>query len=86
LKQFPITDCPTGVSEWAWGNGPFADIANFAFVPQSWVARMVNLKFFRRHAVGGHFPAISQPKLWMEDVREFFLGLEEGLDRHRDEL
>lgn len=86
LMQFPTTDCPTGVSEWGWTNGPFSDIANFAFVPEAWVARVVNLKFFRRHATGGHFPAVSQPDLWTEDVKEFFSGLAHQSEERKDEL
>jgi hypothetical protein len=30
--SFPNSKVPTGVSEWNWGNGPFPNIADFAYV------------------------------------------------------
>ncbi|KAH8679540.1 putative epoxide hydrolase [Tricladium varicosporioides] len=70
--QFPITDVPTGVSQWGGKNGPFSEIATFPMPPPSWIERYANLVHFKRYDFGGHWPAISQPDLWVADLRTFF--------------
>ncbi|KAI9151305.1 putative epoxide hydrolase [Paramyrothecium foliicola] len=59
--MFPKSPVPTGISQWGWGNQPFPDVANFPFVPEEWLKRMVNLAYFSRHDSGGHFPAVNEP-------------------------
>ncbi|KAG7053015.1 epoxide hydrolase [Colletotrichum scovillei] len=85
-SHFPHTDVPTGVSQWSMGDGPFPDVGNFGFAPRDWIERSVNLVYFQRHQVGGHFPAVSQPDLWMGDVRAFFSALRMSSSVEKDEL
>ncbi|KAK1623770.1 Alpha/Beta hydrolase protein [Colletotrichum phormii] len=85
-SQFPHTDVPTGVSQWSMGDGPFPDVGNFGFAPRSWIERSVNLVYFQRHQNGGHFPAVSQPDLWMSDARSFFSALRNSSSVKKDEL
>ncbi|KAF4783274.1 hypothetical protein HER10_EVM0008105 [Colletotrichum scovillei] len=54
--------------------------------PRDWIERSVNLVYFQRHQVGGHFPAVSQPDLWMGDVRAFFSALRMSSSVEKDEL
>ncbi|PCG89421.1 Hypothetical protein PENO1_104770 [Penicillium occitanis (nom. inval.)] len=75
VMNFPLSKVPTGVSAWGWGNGPFSEIAHFPFAPEAWIKRTANLVYCKKHDGGGHFPAVSQPTAWVEDVREFFAGL-----------
>ncbi|KAM0356375.1 hypothetical protein ACHAP4_006954 [Fusarium culmorum] len=75
MMTFPKSKVPTGVSEWAFTNGPFPDIAASPLSPRSWIERTTNVVYFNRHDFGGHFPAVSQPKEWLKDVRKFFSGL-----------
>jgi epoxide hydrolase len=46
--------------------------------PQSWVERAVPLRRFSKMPRGGHFAAMEQPELLVEDVRAFFRPLREG--------
>ncbi|KAH8745698.1 Alpha/Beta hydrolase protein [Diaporthe sp. PMI_573] len=69
--NFPSTDVPTGVSQFGNLNGPFKELAKFPLVPRPWVERSANLVFFNRHDKGGHFPALAQPGLFVDDVRAF---------------
>ncbi|KAF2681347.1 alpha/beta-hydrolase [Lentithecium fluviatile CBS 122367] len=70
--SFPKTTVPTGIIEWASPNGPYPKLKDASLVPRSWTERNVNVTFFRQHDFGGHFPAISQPEIWLVDVRDFF--------------
>ncbi|KAJ4247455.1 hypothetical protein NW762_013130 [Fusarium torreyae] len=72
--NFPRTEIPTGVSQWAVGdaNAPFPEIANFNFVPQDWIERLANVRKIYRHDNGGHFPAVNLPQDWTADVLDFF--------------
>jgi hypothetical protein len=54
--------------------------------PKDWVERVVNLVYFKRHDRGGHFPAVSQPELWVQDVREFFSRFDLAAPKGKDEL
>ncbi|KAM0327655.1 hypothetical protein ACHAQA_005948 [Verticillium albo-atrum] len=75
VRAFPKTDVPTGVTQWGSINGPFEELAEFPFAPRSWIERGANLVYFERFAFGGHFPAISQSKLWIGTVQKFFSSL-----------
>ncbi|KAF4957437.1 hypothetical protein FSARC_11312 [Fusarium sarcochroum] len=74
-RTFPKSDVPTGVSEWGSANGPFPELAHFPLTPRSWIERTSNVQYFVQHAYGGHFPAVSHPKEWVQNVRNFFLRL-----------
>ena len=37
-----------------------------------WARMLGNLKFYKRHDSGGHFPAIEKPDVLVSDIREFF--------------
>ncbi|KAM6506876.1 hypothetical protein FALCPG4_018697 [Fusarium falciforme] len=69
--NFKFTDVPTGVSQFGNLNGPFKEIAKFPLVPRPWVERSANLVFFNRHEKGGHFPALAQPGLFVDDIKTF---------------
>ncbi|KAM5346296.1 hypothetical protein ACJ41O_009301 [Fusarium nematophilum] len=69
--DFTFTDVPTGVSQFGNLNGPFEELAKFPLVPRPWVERSANLVFFNRHAKGGHFPALAQPGLFVDDIKAF---------------
>ncbi|KAM0205519.1 hypothetical protein ACHAQI_009079 [Fusarium lateritium] len=75
LQDFSKSDIPTGVTEWSNANGPFPELGSFQSTPRSWIERSTNLVYFTRHSSGGHFPAVSQPKEWVKDVRNFFSEL-----------
>lgn len=79
LQNFQRTEVPTGVSQWGWGPEPYSELAAFPFVPESWTKRVANTTFFRRHERGGHFPAVSQPEAWVQDVHDFFSSLKAEL-------
>ncbi|KFZ17100.1 hypothetical protein V501_01891 [Pseudogymnoascus sp. VKM F-4519 (FW-2642)] len=40
-------------------------------IPQSWAATTGNLVFYRQHDAGGHFAAMEQPKVLLQDIQEF---------------
>ncbi|KAJ9419790.1 hypothetical protein FOXG_06960 [Fusarium oxysporum f. sp. lycopersici 4287] len=73
--SFPKSIVPTGISEWGNGKGSFPELASFQLTPRSWTERSANVVYFARHPSGGHFPAISHPEEWVQDVRNFFSGL-----------
>ncbi|KAM0263239.1 hypothetical protein ACHAPA_008853 [Fusarium lateritium] len=75
LQDFSKSDVPTGVTEWSNANGPFPELGSFQSTPRTWIERSTNLVYFTRHSSGGHFPAVSQPREWVEDVRSFFSAL-----------
>lgn len=41
-------------------------------VPREWAERMVNVKRFTKMPKGGHFAALEEPELWVDDIRTFF--------------
>ncbi|WP_395842321.1 alpha/beta fold hydrolase [Cystobacter fuscus] len=43
--------------------------------PRSWVERRYNLRRYTEMPRGGHFAAVEQPELFLEDVRAFFRAL-----------
>ncbi|KAH6689683.1 Alpha/Beta hydrolase protein [Plectosphaerella plurivora] len=73
--NFITTDVPTGVSQFGNLNGPFPELASFPLVPRSWIESDANLVFFNRHAKGGHWPAVAQPGLFVNDIKTFVSGL-----------
>jgi pimeloyl-ACP methyl ester carboxylesterase len=46
--------------------------------PQSWVERATNLHRFSKMPRGGHFAAMEEPELLVEDIRAFFRPLRDG--------
>ena len=46
--------------------------------PRSWVERAVNLRRFSTMSRGGHFAAMEEPELLVEDIRAFFRPLRGG--------
>lgn len=54
--------------------------------PEQWIKRTVNLTYFKRHGFGGHFPAVTHPEEWVEDVTSFFSSLEASRRVVKDEL
>jgi microsomal epoxide hydrolase len=47
----------------------------FAVVPRKWIEAQYNLVQFTEMPRGGHFAAMEEPELLVEDVRKFFRGL-----------
>lgn len=43
--------------------------------PRSWVARAFNVQRWTQMPKGGHFAALEQPELLVEDIRAFFRPL-----------
>ncbi len=43
--------------------------------PRSWVEKQYNLTHWTVMPKGGHFAAMEQPELFVEDVRKFFRSL-----------
>ena len=41
-------------------------------IPREWAERMVNLKRFTKMPRGGHFAAMEEPKLWVDEITSFF--------------
>ncbi|KAF3770823.1 epoxide hydrolase 1 [Cryphonectria parasitica EP155] len=62
---WPKTDKPLGYSA-------FCDLA---VLPKGWQKHFPNMKFRRDHDKGGHFAALEQPELFLEDVEEFVLNV-----------
>jgi microsomal epoxide hydrolase len=56
-------EVPTGVSVYP---------ADQARVPRPWVEHYYNLVYWDRPSRGGHFPALEQPQLYLDQVRRFF--------------
>jgi epoxide hydrolase len=54
---------PTGVA--AFPKEPYR-------VPRSWVEPRFNIVWWTDMPAGGHFPALEQPQLLLEDIRKFF--------------
>ncbi|KAH7021911.1 Alpha/Beta hydrolase protein [Ilyonectria destructans] len=75
FTQYPNTGVQTGVTQWGNLGGPWPELNKQALAPREWVERGANVVYFNRHASGGHYPAISETKLWVDDVRAFFSGL-----------
>jgi microsomal epoxide hydrolase len=49
----------------------------FANAPRQWVEASYNLVQYTVMPRGGHFAAMEEPQLLVEDVRKFFAGLRE---------
>lgn len=68
----------------AWGSGgannqgrsevpaAFALFPREAQTPRDWVARQANLRRYTKMPKGGHFAALEEPELFVQDLREFF--------------
>ncbi|KAI1424135.1 alpha/beta-hydrolase [Xylaria sp. FL1777] len=73
--KITYVNVPTGASTWGFSNGPLKTLANAELTPRTWIERIVNLTFLSTHEHGGHFPAVTEPELWSEDIQNFFGGL-----------
>uniref|UniRef100_A0A8H7TQA6 Epoxide hydrolase N-terminal domain-containing protein n=1 Tax=Bionectria ochroleuca TaxID=29856 RepID=A0A8H7TQA6_BIOOC len=62
----------------AVGGPTVTGIENFNFLPRDWAERWVNVVYMSRHDAGGHFPAVSEPDAWVQEVRHVFGGLITG--------
>lgn len=71
MGVFNRTTVPTSTLQFGALND-YPELANFNYAPPAWVERTANLRSFRRHSRGGHFPATSVPKLVLEDIRAIF--------------
>jgi pimeloyl-ACP methyl ester carboxylesterase len=68
----------------AWGGGEtknkgrsdvpaaFALFPREAQTPRDWVARQANVQRYTKMPKGGHFAAMEEPELFVQDLREFF--------------
>jgi pimeloyl-ACP methyl ester carboxylesterase len=66
-------------TEWGAPPPPRSDVpAAFALfpreapTPRDWVARQTNLQRYTEMPKGGHFAALEEPELFVNDLREFF--------------
>ena len=59
----PFVDVPTGVARYP------KEVLRW---PRSWVERQYNVVHWAVMERGGHFPAMEQPELFVEDLRRFF--------------
>jgi pimeloyl-ACP methyl ester carboxylesterase len=62
-QPLPFVDVPTGVARYP------KEILRW---PRSWVERQYNVVHWAEMERGGHFAAMEQPDLFVEDVRTFF--------------
>ncbi|KAF1965032.1 alpha/beta-hydrolase [Bimuria novae-zelandiae CBS 107.79] len=61
---------PTSVLQFGVsGSAVYEEISAFNYVPRDWVERSADVRYWKRYAVGGHFPALSVPGLVVGDVR-----------------
>ncbi|OHE97717.1 epoxide hydrolase [Colletotrichum orchidophilum] len=50
--------------------------AEISFLPKAWAEESFpNLKFYRSHEKGGHFAALEQPEILLQDVEDFLASL-----------
>jgi len=59
----PFVDVPTGVARYP------KEVLRW---PRSWVERQYNVVHWAELERGGHFPAMEQPELFVDDLREYF--------------
>ncbi len=62
-RSLPFVEVPTGVARFP------KEILRW---PRSWVDRQYNVVHWAQMDRGGHFPAMEQPELFVEDLRSFF--------------
>ncbi|KAF2493584.1 epoxide hydrolase [Lophium mytilinum] len=73
-KQPDPTDKPFGFSYFPFELSP---------VPKAWAATAGNLVFHREHSKGGHFAALEQPSLLLQDTEEFVAQVWPGVSQSR---
>lgn len=61
-------EVPTGIARFP------KELAGFRF-PRLWVEQLYNVVHWSEPDRGGHFAAMEEPELWVDDVRKFFRGL-----------
>jgi pimeloyl-ACP methyl ester carboxylesterase len=59
----PFVTVPTGVARYP------KEVLRW---PRSWVERQCNVVRWEIMERGGHFPAMEQPELFVDDLREYF--------------
>ena len=62
-RTAPFVDVPTGVARYP------KEVLRW---PRPWIERQYNVVHWAVMDRGGHFPAMEQPELFVEDLREFF--------------
>lgn len=62
LQASKYVETPTGVAVFP-GEAP---------IPQEWAERMANVKQFNTPSKGGHFAALEEPELWINELKTFF--------------
>jgi pimeloyl-ACP methyl ester carboxylesterase len=65
----------TGQKERSDVPAAFALFPREAQTPREWVARQANLQRYTKMPKGGHFAALEEPELFVQDLREFFRSL-----------
>ncbi|PVI00160.1 alpha/beta-hydrolase [Periconia macrospinosa] len=65
---------PTSALQYGGTDG-YPALANWNYVPRDWVERNANVTYFARHERGGHFPAVTQPELVIQDIKASFKQL-----------
>jgi pimeloyl-ACP methyl ester carboxylesterase len=65
--RVPFT-VPTAVLQFG-GVDHYPGLSDINFAPRAWIERTANLTYFKRHALGGHFPALGQPQAVMDGIR-----------------
>ncbi|KAH6988851.1 Alpha/Beta hydrolase protein [Ilyonectria sp. MPI-CAGE-AT-0026] len=73
--MLPRTNVPTGITQWGNIGGPFPSLTKFPLVPRHWAERTSRVVYWKRYEFGGHYPAVTHPDLWVDDVKEFFASL-----------
>ncbi|MGP0032435.1 MAG: alpha/beta fold hydrolase, partial [Acidimicrobiales bacterium] len=62
-EALPFVDVPTGVARYP------KEVLRW---PRSWVERQYNVVHWAVMERGGHFPAMEQPELFVDDLRRYF--------------
>lgn len=62
-RTLPFVEVPTGVARYP------KEVLRW---PRSWVENQYNVVHWAEMDVGGHFPAMEQPELFVDDLRTFF--------------
>ncbi|KAM5362614.1 hypothetical protein ACJZ2D_012443 [Fusarium nematophilum] len=75
FTHYPNTGIRTGVTQWGNLNGPWPEPAKFCLAARDWVSVRPLLSTSTATRPGGHYPAVAETYLWVDDVRAFLSGL-----------
>jgi microsomal epoxide hydrolase len=79
VKSGPLTWTIEGIKQWLGSTDVPAAFAMFpkdiSHPPREWAERFFNVQRWTEMPRGGHFAAMEEPELLVEDVREFFRPL-----------